>query len=140
MSRKRHTLLLALAALLLAGGAAAQTAPGFPELLDQAANTYEKGDWTRKGPVNPELERLYKEDQADRAPDMGKIDWSVVGKRDEERRKRVLEIIAQGGAKEAERAKWDVPPLARAKARVAAALSGVGPGRAAARSGLLVAS
>jgi hypothetical protein len=55
----------------------------------------------RKGPVNPELERLYNEDQADRAPEMGKVDWSVVGKRDEERRKRVLEIVAQGGAKEA---------------------------------------
>ncbi|MBW8875182.1 MAG: hypothetical protein JF614_09475 [Acidobacteria bacterium] len=185
MIQKRHTLLLALTALLLAGGAAAQTTPGFPELLDQASNTYEKGDWAhcgeqfaaaakaasldrqaaralvgaarcaaragdkdaafrdldqaaargyrdadrvatdadslrqdprwkpfadqvkardsaaRKGPANPELERLYKEDQADRAPDMGKVDWSVVGKRDEERRKRVLEIIAQGGAKEA---------------------------------------
>ncbi|HYX26804.1 MAG TPA: hypothetical protein VFC23_21810, partial [Thermoanaerobaculia bacterium] len=55
----------------------------------------------RKGPLNAELERLYKEDQADRAPDLGKVDWSVVGKRDEERRKRVLEIVAQGGAKEA---------------------------------------
>lgn len=55
----------------------------------------------RKGPLNAELERLYNEDQADRAPEMGRIDWSVVGKRDEERRKRVLEIVAQGGAKEA---------------------------------------
>ncbi|HEX3554010.1 MAG TPA: hypothetical protein VIA62_12360 [Thermoanaerobaculia bacterium] len=187
MTQKRHTLLLALTALLLAGGAAAQTPPAFPSLFDQASNTYEKGDWVhcgeqfaaaakaapldrqaaralvgaarcasragdkeaafrdldqaatrgyrdadriatdpdfdslrqdprwksfagqvkardsaaRKGPVNPELERLYKEDQADRAPDLGKVDWSVVSKRDEERRKRVLEIIAQGGAKEA---------------------------------------
>jgi hypothetical protein len=54
-----------------------------------------------KGPVNPELEKLYTEDQADRSAEMGKIDWSVVGKRDEERRKRVLEIMSQGGAKEA---------------------------------------
>ncbi|HEX4963040.1 MAG TPA: hypothetical protein VF173_19575 [Thermoanaerobaculia bacterium] len=55
----------------------------------------------RKGPLNPELEKLYNEDQADRAPEMGKVDWSVVAKRDEERRKRVLEIVAQGGTKEA---------------------------------------
>jgi hypothetical protein len=34
-----------LTCLLVAGGAAAQTAPGFPELFDQASNTYEKGDW-----------------------------------------------------------------------------------------------
>jgi hypothetical protein len=187
MPQKRHPLFLALTALALAGGAAAQTAPGFPELFDQASNSYEKADWAhcgeqfavaakaapldrqaarslvsaakcasragdkeaafrsldqaaargyrdadrvatdpdfeslrqdprwksfagkvkaraaaaRKGSLNPELERLYNEDQADRAPDMGKVDWSVVGKRDEERRKRVLEIVAQGGAKEA---------------------------------------
>lgn len=187
MKPKRHTLSLSLIGLLLAGGAAAQSAPGYPELFDQASNTYEKGDWAHcreqfaaaakaapldrqavralagaarcaakagdkdeafrdldqaatrgyrdvdriatdpdfdslrqdprwktfadqvkardaaahKGPANPELERLYTEDQADRAAEMGKIDWSVVGKRDEERRKRVLEIIAQGGAKEA---------------------------------------
>ena len=187
MIQKRHALLLALTALLLAGGAAAQTAPGFPELFDQASDTYEKGDWThcgeqftaaakaapvdrqaarafsgaarcharagnreaalrdleqasshgyrdadrvatdsdfdslrqdprwksfvdqvkardtaaRKGPINPELEKLYNEDQADRASEMGKTDWSVVAKRDEARRKRVLEIVAQGGAKEA---------------------------------------
>ncbi len=187
MIPKRHPLLLVLTALAFAGAAAAQTAPGFPELFDQASNSYEKADWThcaaqfgdaakaasldrqaarawvgaarcasragdkeaafrdldqanargyrdanrvttdpdfdslrqdprwqgfvdkvkakdaaaRKGPLHAELERLYNEDQADRAPDMGKVDWSVVGKRDEERRKRVLEIVAQGGAKEA---------------------------------------
>ncbi len=187
MKPKRHFLPSSLILLLVAGGAAAQTAPGYPELFDQASNTYEKGDWAhcqeqftaaakaatldrqaaralsgaarcharagdkeaafrdldqaaargyrdadriatapdfdslrqdprwkaladrvtakdaaaRKGPVNPELEKLYNEDQADRAPDMGKVDWTVVAKRDEERRKRVLEIVAQGGAKEA---------------------------------------
>lgn len=191
MKTKRNTLTLTLTGLLLAGGAAAQTAPvpasSYPELFDRASNTYEKGDWAHcheqfaaaakaasldrqaaralfgaarcatragdkdgafrdldqaaahgyrdadrvatdpdldslrqdprwkefagkvkardaaahKGPVNPELEKLYTEDQADRAPEMGKVDWSVVGKRDEERRKRVLEIMSQGGAKEA---------------------------------------
>ena len=189
MKQKRHTLSLTLTGLLLAGGAAAQTAPmsAYPELYDQASNTYEKGDWAHcheqfaaaakaatldrqaaralfnaarcstragdmesafreldqaaargyrdtdrvatdsdfdslrqdprwkefagkvkardaaahKGPVNPELEKLYTEDQADRSAEMGKTNWSLVGKRDEERRKRVLEIMSQGGAKEA---------------------------------------
>jgi len=189
MKLKRHTLPLTLILLVLTGGAAAQTAPAatYPELFDQASNTYEKGDWAHcheqfaaaaktasldrqaaralfnaarcatragdkesafreldqadargyrdadrvatdsdfdalrqdprwkafagkvkardaaahKGPVNPELEKLYTEDQKDRLAEMGKTDWSVVGKRDEERRKRVLEIMAQGGAKEA---------------------------------------
>lgn len=191
MKLKRHTLPLTLTGLVLAAGAAAQTAPApaatYPELYDQASNTYEKGDWAHcheqfaaaakaasldrqaaralfnaarcatragdkesafreldqadargyrdadrvatdpdfdsvrqdprwkafagkvkardaaahKGPVNPELEKLYTEDQKDRSAEMGKTDWSVVGKRDEERRKRVLEIMAQGGAKEA---------------------------------------
>jgi len=190
MKLKRHTLpsfLIGPFLAALAAEAAAQTAPGYPELFDQASNTYEKGDWAhcreqfaaaakaapldrqaaralsgaarcaaragdkegafrdldqaaargyrdadrvttdsdfdslrqdprwkpladrvkamdnaaRKGPINLELEKLYNEDQADRAPEMGKIDWTVVGKRDEDRRKRVLEIVAQGGAKEA---------------------------------------
>ncbi len=189
MKLKRHTLSLTLAGLVLAGAVAAQTAPAssYPELFDQASNTYEKGDWAHcheqftaaakaasldrqaaralfnaarcatragdkdgafrdldqaaargyrdadrvatdpdlnslrqdprwqafagkvkardaaahKGPANPELEKLYTEDQADRSGELGKTDWSVVGKRDEERRKRVLEIMSQGGAKEA---------------------------------------
>ena len=49
MKTKRNTLTLTLTGLLLAGGAAAQTAPvpasSYPELFDQASNTYEKGDW-----------------------------------------------------------------------------------------------
>jgi hypothetical protein len=187
MKPKRHTLPLTLTCLILAGGAAAQIAPGYPELFDQASNTYEKGDWVHcreqfaaaakaapldrqaaralsgaarcaaragdkdgafrdldqaaargyrdadriatdsdfdplrqdprwksfagkvkardaaahKGPVNPELEKLYNEDQADRAPDMDKNDWTLVSKRDEARRKRVLKIMSQGGAREA---------------------------------------
>ena len=36
MKPKRHTLPLTLTGLILAGGAAAQTAPGYPELFDQA--------------------------------------------------------------------------------------------------------
>lgn len=48
---------------------------------------------------NPELERLYKEDQADReAGPNAKIDWQAVSKRDAERRARVREIVDKGGA------------------------------------------
>src|SRR5436305_15257728 len=53
MIQKRHTLLLALTALLLAGGPAPQTASPFPELFDQASDTYEKGDWTHRGSQFP---------------------------------------------------------------------------------------
>lgn len=65
------------------------------------AGVRERDAASRKGPLHAELARLYEEDQKDRAPDLGKIDWSVVGKRDEARRKRVLEIMAGGGAREA---------------------------------------
>src|SRR5687768_10867607 len=48
---------------------------------------------------NPELERLYKEDQADReAGPNAKIDWQAVSKRDAERRARVREIVDKGEA------------------------------------------
>lgn len=50
--------------------------------------------------VNSELTRLYEEDQKDRMAGPDKIDWSVVSKRDADRRKRVLEIAEQGGLKE----------------------------------------
>jgi hypothetical protein len=48
---------------------------------------------------NPELERLYNEDQADRegGPNAEK-DWQAVSKRDEERRAKVREIVDKGGA------------------------------------------
>jgi tetratricopeptide (TPR) repeat protein len=72
-----------------------------PRWAPVVAGVRERDAASRKGPVNAELTRLYEEDQKDRAPDLGKIDWSVVAKRDEERRKRVIEIVARGGAKEA---------------------------------------
>jgi tetratricopeptide (TPR) repeat protein len=68
--------------------------PVFEKVQAQAAAA-------RKGPLNPELERLYREDQGDRAGDLGGTDWKAVARRDEERRKRVLEILEKGGAKEA---------------------------------------
>ncbi|MES1241589.1 MAG: DUF6624 domain-containing protein [Acidobacteriota bacterium] len=48
---------------------------------------------------NAELARLYDEDQKDReqGPNAN-IDWPAVSKRDDERRERVRQIVAQGGA------------------------------------------
>ena len=44
---------------------------------------------------NPELARLYQEDQSDRQPKDGKpIDWKVVDPRDKEREKRVKELYS----------------------------------------------
>ena len=51
--------------------------------------------------ANAELARIHDEDQKDREAG-DKIDWSVVGKRDEERLKRTREIAAQGGLKAAD--------------------------------------
>jgi hypothetical protein len=48
---------------------------------------------------NPELERLYNEDQTDReAGPNANIDWQAVSNRDAERRARVREIVDKGGA------------------------------------------
>jgi hypothetical protein len=47
---------------------------------------------------DPELARLYDQDQADRSPAEGKaIDWEVVGRRDREREARVKELYEAGG-------------------------------------------
>lgn len=52
----------------------------------------------RSQPASAELERLFKEDQADRTPPEGKgIDWAVVGPRDAARRARV-EILYRKNA------------------------------------------
>jgi hypothetical protein len=46
---------------------------------------------------NPELSRLYDEDQADRKPVQGKpIDWSFVGPRDRRRESRVKDLYKSG--------------------------------------------
>jgi hypothetical protein len=53
--------------------------------------------------VNAELARLYHEDQADRREGPNaKIDWTAVSRRDAERRRKVLEIVERGGAREAD--------------------------------------
>jgi hypothetical protein len=56
----------------------------------------------RQAKSNPELTRICDEDQKDREGGPGKIDWSVVGKRDAERLKRTKEIAAAGGLKSAD--------------------------------------
>jgi hypothetical protein len=57
-----------------------------------------RGDPSEPPPKdNPELARLYDEDQADRMPGEGKpIDWSVVGPRDKKRRARVYALYETG--------------------------------------------
>lgn len=60
-------------------------------------------DAARQAKDNAELTRICDEDQKDRqAEDPGKVDWSVVAKRDAERLKRTKEIAAQGGLKVAD--------------------------------------
>ena len=45
---------------------------------------------------NPELERMFQEDQADRKPGLHGIDWSVVKPRDDARLQRTRELYAAG--------------------------------------------
>jgi hypothetical protein len=80
MRQQRHRIVtgLAVCVLLLTGVAFARQAPAA-----SAAG-------------NAELARLYDEDQQDRQA--ARIDWSVVGKRDAERLKRIKEIAAQGAS------------------------------------------
>lgn len=57
---------------------------------------------TKVGNVNADLAKLYQEDQADREGTLQATQWAEVGKRDAERRKRVVEIVTAGGAKVAD--------------------------------------
>ncbi|MBX3118019.1 MAG: hypothetical protein KF784_03070 [Fimbriimonadaceae bacterium] len=47
-------------------------------------------------PDNEELATMYKEDQADRSPKDGKLDWDVVATRDKARLARVREMYKEG--------------------------------------------
>lgn len=49
--------------------------------------------------ANPELLRMFEEDQAARRVGWEKIDWSVVAKVDADHRRRVRDILAAGGAR-----------------------------------------
>lgn len=50
---------------------------------------------------NPDLAKIYAEDQADRQAPPGSIDWSVVGPRDEARRSAVNRILKAGAVRAA---------------------------------------
>jgi hypothetical protein len=52
--------------------------------------------------IDPELERLYRDDQADREGDFDRIAWMEVRKRDAARRARVDQILARGGVRGAD--------------------------------------
>jgi len=45
---------------------------------------------------NPEMKRIFDVDQKDRDPGVGKIDWVVVGKADQERRQETRALLAKG--------------------------------------------
>jgi hypothetical protein len=48
------------------------------------------------GVSNPEMTHIFEADQKAREGDMAKIDWSVVGRQDEQRRVAVTELLKQG--------------------------------------------
>lgn len=52
--------------------------------------------------LNPELARMFREDQEDRAGSHEDTEWQEVDKRDSERRRRVREIMESGGARQAD--------------------------------------
>lgn len=61
--------------------------------------------WADEAPVveaHPELAEMFVADQADRSVNGHDVDWSVVSKRDAERRDRVRAIVDGGGARLAE--------------------------------------
>jgi hypothetical protein len=60
-----------------------------------------EADEARRKLRSEELQRIVAEDQADRKPASGSIDWNVVAARDEARRKRVGEIFGEGCFSEA---------------------------------------
>jgi len=49
--------------------------------------------------LDPELATLAREDQQDRRPGVGGLDWEYIAPRDRERVRRVREIVAKGGAR-----------------------------------------
>lgn len=62
-------------------------------LLRPSATSPSQAQPAKKAPAdNEELARLYAEDQSDRLPKDGKIDWKTIGPRDEKRLARVHEI------------------------------------------------
>jgi hypothetical protein len=82
---------------LVSAFAVAQTA-GAQSTLPQAAEARP----AERQAANAELQRIYEEDQADRAGGpTAEIDWAAVEKRDKARQERVHQILAEGGARTA---------------------------------------
>lgn len=83
--------------VMQAGAAAASEAakPATEEFVTCEA------DEARRKARSEELQRIVAEDQADRKPGLGGINWNVVTARDEARRKRVGEIFGEGCFSEA---------------------------------------
>jgi hypothetical protein len=78
--------------------AALRTDPRWKPVFEKARA---KAAVARKGPLNPDLERLFQEDQADRAGSLADSDWKAMEQHDADRRQRVLAILEKGGAREA---------------------------------------
>jgi hypothetical protein len=78
--------------------AALRTDPRWKPFFEKARA---KAAAARKGPLNPDLERLFQEDQADRAGSLADSDWKAMEQHDADRRQRVLAILEKGGAREA---------------------------------------
>lgn len=72
-----------------------RTDPRWVELERQLVDAVAR--W--RASLNAELAELARQDQQDRRPGAGEIDWQFVAPRDRERARRVKEIVAAGGAK-----------------------------------------
>jgi hypothetical protein len=72
--------------------ASLRTDPRWPGVIERANANFDK----RVAGSNRELAQLELDDQGDRSAD--NVDWSVLGKRDFQRRTRVRQIISAGGA------------------------------------------
>lgn len=82
--------LIAIVMSMLASAATAQQAAAPPAAVRPSAAS-----------SNPEMLRLFKEDQADRQAGLS-IDWKVVGPRDEARREKTRRLLADGALHTAE--------------------------------------
>lgn len=52
--------------------------------------------WSAEPGSNPEMQRIYDADQADRSGDATQADWSKIGPRDAQRREATLRLLAEG--------------------------------------------
>ncbi|ESQ87373.1 hypothetical protein ABAC460_20330 [Asticcacaulis sp. AC460] len=52
--------------------------------------------WAAEPASNPEMQRIFDADQADRSGDVTQADWSVIGPRDAQRREATRRLLAEG--------------------------------------------